>query len=205
MTAMVLAAQTSLACTDKVAIPIPNDAMSAMPGMMPGMDMTSAHGPLMVCPVVLVLILSSALFAAAAVAMLWRDPHRGLTQRKILATLAGLPPVRTVGIVALAGASAVGAMLWLERSGLPALPLCAMLAALLFLCALALTLCAIGAGRIAIAFGRRLILAIAAAIGRGGDARAPRVELLVPLVAASHAVPLLAAGRGLRAPPVFVR
>ncbi len=200
MSAMVLAAQTSLACTDKVALPVPSDAMS----MMPGMDM-SGPGQVMVCPVVLVLIVASAVLGAVAVAMLRCDPHRGLTQRRILATLARLPLVRTVAIVALTGTSGVGAMLWLERSGPPALPLCAMLAALLFGCALALTLCAIAAGRIAIAFGRRLILAIAAAIGRAGDALAPRLVSLVPAVAAATAVPLLAAGRGLRAPPVFVR
>ena len=96
-------------------------------------------------------------------------------------------------------------MLWLERSGPPALPVCAMLVALLAVCALSATLFAIVAGRIALAFGRRLILAIVAAIARAAEALAPRAQHLVPVVAAAHAVPLLAAGRGLRAPPSFVR
>jgi hypothetical protein len=190
----------SLACTDKVAVPVANDVMNAMPGM----DM-AAHAPVMVCPIVLFLIVASALLTAFAAALLWRDPHRALTQRDILRTLARLPPARTAGCVGLAGTSAVGAMIWLERSGPPALPMCALLAALLFACALAATLAAIAAGRIAIAFGCRLILAIAAAIARAGEVLAPCAQQLIPVVAGRHAVPLLAAGRGLRAPPSFVR
>lgn len=199
--AMVLAAQMSLACTDKVAVPLASDVLNAMPGM----DMTTASAPVMVCPIVLVLIVVSALLSAFAAAMLWRDPHRALAQRDLAQTLARLPLAPTAGCVAFAGSSAVGAMIWLERSGLPALPVCAMLAALLFGCALAATLCAIAAGRIAIAFGHRLMLAIVAAIARAGDAVAPPAQQLVPVLAAAHAVPLLAAGRGLRAPPSFVR
>jgi hypothetical protein len=199
--AMVLAAQMSLACTDKVAVPMASDVLNAMPGM----DMAVASGPVMVCPIVLLLIVLSALLSAFAVAMLWRDPHRALAQRDLLQTLARLPFARTAGCVALAGTSAVGTMIWFERAGPPALPVCAMLAALLFGCALAATLVAIAAGRIAVAFGRRLILAVVAAIARAGGAVAPLAQHLAPVLAAAHAVPLLAAGRGLRAPPSFVR
>jgi hypothetical protein len=198
--AMVLAAQMSLACTDKVAVPVADDMMSAMPGMA-----MAAHGPVMVCPVVLILIVVSALLSACAAAMQWRDPHRALAQREFLQTLARLPPARTAGTLALAGTSAVGTMIWLERSGPPALPMCALLAALLFACALAATLCAIAFGRVAVAFGRRLILAIAGAIARASDVPAPFARQRVPVVARGHGVPLLAAGRGLRAPPLFVR
>jgi hypothetical protein len=198
---MVLAAQMSLACTDKVAVPMADDVMTAMPGM----DMTATHGPIMICPIVLVLIVASALLSACAGIMFWRDPHRALAQRDIARTLARLPLARTVSFVALAGTSAVGAMIALERSGPPALPMCALLAVLLFACALAVTLTVITAGRIAIAFGRRLILAIVAAIACAGDAVAPPAQRLIPIVAGGHAVPLLAAGRGLRAPPLFVR
>jgi len=198
--AMLLAAQMSLACTDKIAVPVANDMMSAMPGM----DMAAASGPVMVCPVVLVLIIASALLTALAAVMFRRDPHRGLAQRDLARTLARLPFAPTAGCVALAGTSAVGTMIGLERSGPPALPVCAILAALLFGCALAATLGAIAAGRIAIAFGRRLILAIAAAIARAADAVLPPAQQLAPVLA-GHAAPLLAAGRGLRAPPSFVR
>jgi hypothetical protein len=196
--AIVVAAQTSLSCTDKVAVP------------MPGMDMGPMSGPdappaMMVCPVVLGLIVASVLLLFAAFVMLWRDPHRALTQRAILLALCRLPPVRTAGTVALAGGSAVCTMLWLERSVPPALPACAMLAVLLFACSVVATLAAIAAGRIAMAFGRRLILAIAAAIVRAGDAVAARRLRFVPIACGVHAAPLLSAGRGLRAPPPFVR
>jgi hypothetical protein len=198
--AMVLAAQTSLACTDKVAVPMTGDMMNSMPGM----DM-AASGPVMVCPVVLVLIVLSAFLSACAVAMLWRDPHRVLAQREIVRKLARLPLARTVGMLAFAGASAVGTMILLERSGLPAPPMCALLAALLFGCALVATLGAIAFGRVAGALGRRLMLAIARAIAVANDALAPCFQRRLPFVAARNAVPPLALGRGLRAPPIFVQ
>jgi hypothetical protein len=203
--AMVFAAQTSLSCTDKLAIPVP----AAMPSM-PGMDMTAMQGPLghqamMICPVVLGLIATSALLIAAAALIWWRDPHRALLQRSILAALAGLPALQTAGAIALMGAGAVVAMLRLERSAPPALPVCAMLVALLVACALVATVLAIACGRIAIAFSRRLVLAIVAAVARAGQAAAAhRGEIVSPLTSA-YCASLLAAGRGLRAPPSFVR
>lgn len=203
--AILMAEQTTLACTDKVAVPMPGDMMMAsMPGMTMG-TMPMGQPAMMVCPVVLALAVASALLAALAVAMLWLDPHRGLTQRAILHALSGLPPVRTAGVVALAGGGAVGAMMWLERSGLPALPICGMLMALLIACAVAATFVAIVAGRIALAFGRRLILAIAAAIAAADNFSAPRQRRFAPIAACGRDIPLLAAGRGLRAPPARVR
>jgi hypothetical protein len=201
--AMVLAAQTSLACTDKVALPIP---ASAMP-MMPGMDMSAmgdSGGAMMICPIVLGLIIASALLTLSAFTLLWCDPHRALTQRRIVRLLAGLPVLRTAVAVSAAGTAAVAAMLCLEHS-VPALPVCAMLVALLVACALGATFLAIVGGHLAIAFGRRLMLAIVAAFARMLDAVAPPALRFVPAVAAGHTVPLLAAGRGLRAPPAFVR
>ena len=94
---------------------------------MPGMDMSAMQGPssqpaLMICPVVLALIVASAGLALATIAMLWRDPHRALTQREIALALGRLGPLRTVSTVALAGgsAAAVAAMLWLEHASLAA-------------------------------------------------------------------------------------
>jgi hypothetical protein len=119
--------------------------------------------------------------------------------------LAQLPFGHTVAVVAVTGGSAVAAMLWLERSGPPALPNFVLALVLLAACSLSATLCAIVAGRIVLAFGRRLILALAAAIAAAADVTAPRRQRLVPVVAAGRRFPLLAAGRGLRAPPAFVR
>src|SRR5580698_4289628 len=98
---MLLAAQLSLAaCTDKIAMP-----------MMPGMDMSAMQSPgqpaLMICPLVLALIIASALLTLTALGLLWRDPHRALTRRTIAGTLAQLPPARTAALLLLGGASAV--------------------------------------------------------------------------------------------------
>lgn len=205
MLALVVAAQTSLACTDKIALPVPGEGMAGMPGMDAAMPALSGVSPIMICPIVLGLCVGSALLTAAAVAMFWCDPHRALTRRAMFTSLAALPPARTAGIVAVAGAAAVCGMLWLERTGTPALPVCAMLTALLFTSSLALTLGAIVAGRMAIAFGRRLLLAIAAVIARARSAAAPCTQRCVFTLGDGNAVPLLAAGRGLRAPPFSVR
>ena len=202
---MLLAAQTSLACTDKIALPIKPGAMP----MMPGMDMSSMQSPgqsgLMICPIVLALIIASAVLTFAAIALLWHDPHRALTQRTIAGALARLPPARTAATLLLGGTSAVAAMLGLEHSTPPALPVCAMLVALLVLCALAATGIGIVAGRIALALGRRLIVALVAALDYTAGTGPVHVHRLSPRVDFGHAVPVLAAGRGLRAPPSFVR
>jgi len=203
--AMLLAAQTSLSCTDKVAVPLP-DHMASMPGMtMDGMQGASGQQALMVCPVVLALIVVSALLIAGAALSAWSNPHRALLQRSILTALAGLPALPTAGAVALAGAGAVAAMIWLERSGPPALPVCVMLVALLAGCALVATVSCIAFGRIAIALGRRLMLAIVAAIARSSNAPAAHRRTFVVPLASVYGASLLAAGRGLRAPPPFVR
>jgi hypothetical protein len=204
--ATLLVVQTSLACTDKVALPVGSATMA----MMPGMDMRSMAGPagapaMMICPIVLALFAACLLLAAAALALWWRDPHRALTQRTIVRALAQLPPARTMMGLAFAGGSAVAAMLWFERSGPPALPNCVLALGLLAACSLGATLCAIVAGRIALAFGRRLMLAIAAAIDAVESHSVTRERRFVPVVAGGHDLPLLSAGRGLRAPPVFVR
>jgi hypothetical protein len=202
--AMLVAAQTSLACTDKIALPI---AAGTMP-MMPGMDMSSMQATgqpaMMVCPIVLALIIASAGLTLAAIAVLWRDPHRALARRTIAGALAHLPPARTAATLLLGGASAVAAMLGLEHSTPPALPVCAMLVVLLVLCALGATVLGIVAGRIALAFGHRLIVALIAAVAYAA-AGPLHVQRLPPLVEFGYAVPVLAAGRGLRAPPSFVR
>jgi MFS family permease len=172
--------------------------------MMPGMDMSAGAGAMMICPMVLGLIVTSALLALAAIVTYARDPHRALQSRTLANALAQLPPARTAIALLGGGTSAVAAMMWLEHSA-PALPECALLVALLVLCSSIATLCAIVAGRMALALGRRLVLAIVAAIAGAAQAAAPRAQSFAPLVAASHAVPLLASGRGLRAPPDFVR
>ncbi len=197
--AIVVAVQTGLACTDKMTLAMPDGVMAAMPGMDAG------PRAVLVCPVVLVLIVASALLTASAIAMLWNDPQRALAQRAVVRALAQLPPARTVGALVLAGGSAVTAMLWLERSGPPALSVCVLLLALLLVCSFSATLFAIVAARIALVFGRRLVLAIVMAVAAAAGALAPSGQRHIPALAGGHAVPLLSAGRGLRAPPSLVR
>lgn len=202
---VVLAAQTSLSCRDKLAVPVP-DSMASMPGMdMASMASPIGHQAMMICPVVLGLIAASALLIVAALAIWWRDPHRALLQRSFVASLAELPALPAAGVVAAMGALAIVAMLRIEQSAPPALPVCALLVALLTVSALVATVFAIACGHIAIAFGRRVLLAIVEAIGQAGCAApAHRGEIVAPLAAAYRGC-LLAAGRGLRAPPLFVR
>jgi hypothetical protein len=204
--ATLLIVQTTLACTDKVALPVPGNAMA----MMPGMDMSSMDAPpsgqmLMVCPVVLALIVLSLLLTAAAIALIWRDPHRSLALRAVVCSLAGLPPLRTAGAVALASATAVAAMVRLDGMAPTTVPACATVLGLLLTCSLSAALFAIVAGRIALEFSRRLILAIVAAVARMAPAAAPRARRWAFAVTSSRDIALLSRGRGLRAPPSFVQ
>jgi hypothetical protein len=148
-----------------------------------------------------VLIVTSALLAAAAIVLLWRDPHRGLTRRTILHVLAHLPPIRTAATLVIFGGAAVFAMRALDGSGLPVLPACAILTSLLVGCSLTATVFSIIAGRVAIALGFRLILAVEAALALVPDVAAPCTQRLTPLSVNLNFVCLLASGRGLRAPP----
>jgi hypothetical protein len=202
--AMVLAAQAGLAfCNNRVAVAMPANMMASMPGidMTGGMQADMGGHVLMICPVVLVLIVTSALLAAAAIVLLWRDPHRGLTRRTILHVLAHLPPIRTAATLVIFGGAAVLTMRALDGSGPPALPACVLLTALLVGCSLTATLFSIIAGRVAIALGFRLILAVVAALARVPDVAAPCAQRLAPLSVNLNFICLLASGQGLRAPP----
>lgn len=196
LSAIVLAAQAGLSfCDNRVAVPMPDMAS------MPGMDMSMPGNALMICPIVLGLIGCSALLAAAAIVLLWRDPHRGLTGRTIVRALAGAPLGRTAGILMLAGAGLLVLMRVLDGSGAPSLETCAMLAGALAGASLAATGLACCIAHVVLALGRRLWLAIAKAIAAVTPRRmVSRAQVLAP-VCAGGAIPLLSAGRGLRAPP----
>jgi hypothetical protein len=204
--ATLLIVQTKLACADKVALPMPGGTMA----MMPGMDMSSMNDPaagpmLMVCPVAVALLALSLLLAAGTTALMWRDPHRSLALRAIVRSLAGLPPLRTAGAVALSSASAVAAMVRLDGMGPSGPAACATVLVLLAVCSLCAALFAIAGGRIALALGRRLILAIVAAVARAAPAVAPPARPYTFTMTAAREGALLARGRGLRAPPSLVR
>jgi hypothetical protein len=177
--------------------------------MMPGMDMSSMSDPsggpmLMVCPVVLALLALSLLLTTGAAALLWCDPHRSLALRAVVRSLAGLPPLRTAGAVALASASAVAAMIRLDGMGPSGPAACATVLGLLAVCSLCAAVLAIAAGRIALELSRRLIVAIVAAVACAAPAVAPRARRSAFALTIARDVALLARGRGLRAPPSFV-
>ena len=208
LTALVtlLIIQTTLACTDKIALPVPGGAMA----MMPGMDMSamrdSAGGPvLMVCPVVLGLFGLSLALSAAALAMLWRDAHRSLVLRTIARALAGLPPLRAAAAVALTSAGSVAAMVRLDGMGPSGAAEYATVLALLVACSLSAVLFAVAGGRVALALSRRLIRAIAAAVGCASPPVPVRARRRAVGTGIAGEGALLSRGRGLRAPPAFVR
>ncbi len=209
VTALVLAAQAGLAfCNARVALPMP--AMGGMSGMdaMPGMPMpaiAAGSHTVMICPVVLALIVSSALLAALALVALWREPHGGPARRGVVRALAGLPPVRTTVTLVVLGAAAVATMLALDHAAPPALPACFALAGLLAAGSAAAVAVSLAAGRLALALGRRMFVAIAAALALRPAPGAPLALRLAPCTCGPRAASPLAAGRGLRAPPRFVR
>jgi hypothetical protein len=203
--AIVLTAQTGLAfCGNRVALPGP--MADDMPGMaMVALPNAAPDHQLMICPVVLVLIVASAVLAVAALVVLWLDPDRAFTRSSMAHGLARLPLLRSVAALVVFGAGAVSAMIAVDGAGPPAPATCAILLLLTIAGALAAvgasTLCA----RVVLALGRRLLIAIASAIA---DRRVrEKLFLRRSLVrnAAGTASRLFAARRGLRAPPSFVR
>jgi hypothetical protein len=202
ISAIVLVAHAGLQfCGARVAVPLPGGTMDAMPGM----DMPVASpSVLMICPVALALIAASALFALATIVLFWRDPHRRLTGRALVRALAELPAGRAVAVLTVAAGGGVALMFALDGSGAPGFAACALIAFLLVACSAIAAVLSIVAGRVMLAFGQRLLLAIVAAISaRRGDG-APKAQRRVLIVAVAHGGAILAAGRGLRAPPLSV-
>jgi hypothetical protein len=201
--ATVLAAQAQLICS--------HEMIMAMPGM-PAMDMNGMAGmgpagsTVALCPVVLVLGIAAALLCANAAALLVFDRHRALTGRTLARICARLPLASTALTVLTLGSAAVGSMMAIDRSIPPNAPGWLQLAAIVAGIAVAATVVAIGAARCALALTRRIAVAIACAI----EILTPRVPAAafrraerVALVA--RRAPVLAARRGLRAPPFSAR
>jgi hypothetical protein len=81
---------------------------------------------------------------------------------------------------------------------------CATVLGMLVVCSLSAACCAIVAGRVALEFSRRLILAIVAAVACIAPAGARRATRYAFTIVTAREIALLAHGRGLRAPPSFV-
>jgi hypothetical protein len=182
-------------------------ALDAGLSLCPGNDVHAEMGgrEITICPVVLGLVVVSALLAAGAIVVLWRDRQRALAWRGFVHALSHLPIGRTAGVLMLAGGIALASMIVCDGDGLPPLPAGALLAALLAACSFGAALLSIAAAHIAIALAQRVILAVATGIARGRDTGPVRITRFIVPVLRLEGAALLAAGRGLRAPPVSVR
>jgi hypothetical protein len=203
--ALVLAAQAGLAfCGNRVAVPLPQ--MNDMPGMsmvsMPGM--TSGHA-LMICPVVLVLIVASGLLAAAAIVAVCADGERALTRRILVRLIARLPVAPVLLVVGGGAALAVAAMIAVDGAGVPSLATCSLLVALLLGGALVSVVAAMLGAQIVLALGQRLLIALIGPIAARREQRRAGGLCSAPPAHARGSLRLLSTGLGLRAPPSFVR
>ena len=164
------------------------------------MTMTSPGSGVMICPVVLALIVLAAALSAWALAAASRDRHRAVTGAVLVRALSHLPVLRTFATLALAGGLAIASIVAIDGHSVLDPALCGTLAFLLAGTAVVATLAAIALARTVLAFCRRLILALAIAIGERRRAiRARRTLRAIPAPAAVFPVMY---GRGLRAPPL---
>jgi hypothetical protein len=201
--AIVLAAQAGLAfCANRVGISTP--IMDDMPGM-PAGPTPPMHHELLVCPVVLVLIIASGVLAAAAIFALWTDPHRALTQRTLARALSEVRVLPAASFVGISSGFAVAAMIMTDGAGVPSPATCAFLVALLFAGALLAVAVSVVFARIVLTLGVRLLVAIVSAIGRRAASAGPVDQRFSPQGIPTAALDLVAAGCGLRAPPILVR
>ena len=204
--AIVMAAQAQLVCSHAMLVAMPAMDMRGMAGTDMAAGPALAGSTLALCPVELILGIAAALLCVNAAALLVFDRHRSTTGRAIARQCARLPLAATAATLLTLGAAAVCIMMAIDHS-IPAgasgwLALVAAVAGI----ALAAAIIAVLAGRCALAFTRRIAVAIACAI----EILTPRT--LVPayrradrLALTARRAPVLAARRGLRAPPFAVR
>jgi hypothetical protein len=195
---IVLAAQAIFACTKPVAMAMPGmDAMS--------MDMHQSNAILMLCPVVLLLAVAAAALTALTLFRCLHDPHRVLTGRRITRILARLSVAPATALLTFFGAGGVGTMFALDGNA----PVTALgwlsLAGVILGTSLVLTLAALILARVIDALSEGIAFVVAALRIALARPPYPRVSRLRFAQATRHDVPLLATGRGLRAPPLSLR
>lgn len=146
------------------------------------------------------LAVAVAALSAFAVFTLARDRHRALVQHRLATWLAGLSIARSFTALLLLGGGAAGLMVIADGDEPSDLGTWLSLGLILAVTSLALTFVALALGHIALAFSRRLIVALLAVLRT-------LERLLVPLHAlrrvavARQRRPPLAMRYGLRAPP----
>jgi hypothetical protein len=195
---VLLAAQAQLACTRQMVM--------TMPAGMPPMAMTADTGTLALCPVVLVLGLAAVLLTLYAGASFVADPHRSVTRRALIRRYARIPLHTAAGAVLAIGSGSVASMMALDGSTPSGISGWLLLGGIVAGVALATSVAGVAIVRTILAFSRCVAMVLAAerhVVRRGVPAPALARRTAAPTVV--HRVPLLAARRGLRAPPIFGR
>ena len=195
--ATLLSAQTRLVCTRQMTM------------AMPGMDMSSISSPggvISLCPLVLAFSIASIILSVNAFALLLLDRKRVASSRSLARFVLRLPIGVTCATIAFFGAGAVATMMAVDGTS-PADPtgwVC--LVGIIFATAVGATLIAIGLGRMLLSFTRRIVLALERALHVARRiVRATPAASIDAVVPMRRLVAVLAASRGLRAPPPVVR
>lgn len=174
--AVVLAAQAQIACTRQIAMDMP---------------MPIAGGAVALCPFVLALSVAAAVLTVRAIAA-------GVVVR--------LPFAKTCASVLAFGTLGVGALIGLDGTAPAGLGGWFVLAAVIVATALSATVVAVGLVHCAIELTHRIVVAVDDITYVASRAVAPlHVNRRLCPATAGPRVPLLAARRGLRAPPLTVR
>jgi hypothetical protein len=192
---VLLAAQAQLACTRQMVM--------SMPAGMPPMPMPAATGSLALCPVVLILGIAAALLTIYGVASLVADPHRGATGRALMRRYSSIPLRIVAGAVLALGSVSVGSMMALDGSTPSGISGWLLLAGIVAGIAFATSVTGFAIVRAILTLSRRV--ALVAVAERHVLRRGVLVPAFVRPVTIVPRVPLLAARRGLRAPPTFGR
>lgn len=195
---VLLAAQAQLACTRQM--------LMTMPAGMPPMPTPGATGSLELCPVVLILGIAAALLTMYAVAAPVADPHRSATSGALMRRYSRIPLRTVTGAVIALGSASVGAMMAVDGStpsGISGwLLLAGIVAAIAF--ATSVTGFAIVRAMLALSRGVTRVAAAERHVVRRG-VLAPAFARRARPVTTAPRIPLLAARRGLRAPPIYGR
>jgi hypothetical protein len=175
---------------------------------MPGMDMNTmampSGGAVSLCPIVLALSIAAVLLTLNATVLLLLDPERASVSRSLAGFVVRLPFATTCASIFGLGAGAVGTMMAIDGNEPTGLAGWLSLLGIVLAATLAAAIIAVGLGRCIISLTRRIVLAFDRALCVVRRASIAYVGPRNHRAALRPAIPVLAACRGLRAPP-FVR
>jgi hypothetical protein len=198
--ATLLAAQALLACSRQVTI-----AMPEMPGMnMAAMPMPP--GAVSLCPIVIALGVIGGVLSLNAFVLLLLDPNRASTGRSAARLVVRLPFAGTCGIILAFGCGAVGMMIAIDGTVPGSSAAWLSLGGIVLAVTIAAALVAVALGKFVLTISRRVGVALQREIQIVRRSRSC-VHLRRPhrIAHLQHSAPILAACRGLRAPPFLVR